>query len=457
MDKKIYSLLAVSRAIENVIQTHAGKQMWVKAEIVKLNHYTQSGHCYPDLVEKRDGKIVAEMRGNIWHSNFEKINDNFKAILNEELKDNMTVVCLATVQFHPVYGLSLNISDIDPHYTLGELARQKAETIQRLQQENLFAENKKRSLPLLPKTIAVISVETSKGYQDFMDVIKNNHWKYQFHIKLFPAILQGTQATKTITQALQIIEQHLGIFDAVAIIRGGGGDIGLSSFDNYELARAVATFPIPVLCGIGHSTNQTITEMVSFKDFITPTKIAEFLIQEFHNFSVAIDDNNEFIQKYVREQLVQQASKLREIARLFSSITQLYLQQQNHELSSSGKIISNLTGAFFKDEKSKLNDIIFAFKSQSDKHGIFEYNRIQQIQKLLFMFTLRYLENQKTILGNNENKMNILSPANILKRGFSITRINGKLLKDVKFARVDDEIETQLSNGLIKSKIKKIQ
>ena len=285
---KIYPLSSITKAIENLIAIHASGYYWVKAEIVKLNYYKQSGHCYPDLVEKVDGKIVAEIRGNIWKDDFIEINKKFKEVLNEELGDEMTVVCRAKVKYSSVYGLSLNIIDISPEYTMGELAKQKMETIRRLKTEGLFTLNQTKLLPVLPKTIAVISVESSKGYQDFINVIDKNNWAYAFHIKLFPAILQGTKSVITITEQLKVISKYAHIFDAVTIIRGGGGDVGLSSFDSYDLAKEVANFPIPVLSGIGHSTNLTVTEMVSHKHFITPTKMAEFLIQKFHNFSVPL-------------------------------------------------------------------------------------------------------------------------------------------------------------------------
>ena len=197
-DKKIYSLSSVALAVERVINKHCNNTIWVRAEIVKLNFYKQSGHCYPDLVEKKDGKIIAQMRGNIWNSNFEQINAKFKNVLNEELGDNMVIVCLATVKYSPIYGLALNITDIDPSYTLGELARQKAETIKKLKEEKLFTLNKQKILHKIPKTLAIISVDTSKGYNDFLSVINNNSWKYKFYTLLFPAILQGERAVTSI-------------------------------------------------------------------------------------------------------------------------------------------------------------------------------------------------------------------------------------------------------------------
>src|SRR5690606_3676084 len=270
--KQIFPLSKLTEAIENVINTHCSKVVWVKAEIVRLNYYKHTGHCFPELVEKKGGKVISEIRGNIWKTQFEMINKKFRNVLNEDLSDDMNVVLQASVTYHPVYGISLNIFDIDPEYTLGELARQKAEAILRLKKENIYAANKERPLARLPKTIALISVSTSKGYLDFLNVIENNPWNYKFHFLLFPAVLQGEKAVSTIVEQLEKIKQNFRHFDAVAILRGGGGEIGLSCYDSYELARAIAKFPIPVLSGIGHSTNQTVSELVSWQSFITPTK-----------------------------------------------------------------------------------------------------------------------------------------------------------------------------------------
>ena len=457
MEKKIYTLSKVAQAIENIINTHAAKRIWVKAEIVKLNYYKHSGHCYPDLVEKKNGKIVAEMRGNIWNRNYERINANFKAVLNEGLKDNMTVVCLASVQFHPVYGLSLNISEIDPNYTLGELARHKAETIARLKKEQLFDQNKQKLLPVLPKTIAVISVETSKGYQDFTNVIENNPWGYRFHIRLFPAILQGTQAVATIGRQLQIIEKQLDVFDAVAIIRGGGGDIGLSSFDEYALARVVACYPIPVLSGIGHSTNETITEMVSWQSFITPTKIAEFLIQQFHNFSIRVDTIADSLIKYSNEMISRQGSLILESARLFSSLSQNYIQQQEHGLSYTASVLMHHTEVLTSEGKSRIKQMLAGIQAQAGKRLSGQMLHLDQLKQLLGIHSMQIVQNQKISLGNFDNNIKILSPERILERGFSITRINGKTVKSIQSAREGDEMDTRISDGYIKSKITKIK
>lgn len=401
--KRVFPLSRLTEAIENVINTHCSKVVWVKAEIVKLNLYPHTGHCYPDLVEKKEGKIIAELRGNIWKSNFELINEKFRRVLNEDLRDDMTVVVQATVTYHSVYGLALNILDIDPEYTLGELARQRTEAIRKLSEEGLFDANRQLRLPALPKTIAIISVNSSKGYQDFINVIENNQWNYRFHCRLFPAILQGDRAVSTIKAQLAKIKKYRKHFDAVAIIRGGGGEVGLSCYDNYALAKEIAQFPLPVLTGIGHSTNETVSELVSFKSFITPTKIAEFLLQEFNNFAMPLKDGISRITNAANLLLERQGTQVERLSSSFGYLASRtldrnrnMLQQYEHELSSLSKVL---------------------------------------------------LREEASSLKNLSNSVALLSPKNILKRGFSITRKDGNVITDVSVLMEGDQIETAFYSG----------
>lgn len=431
LEKKIFSLSSLTQSIQNVIQAHCNKVVWIKAEIVKLNYYPKSGHCYPTLVEKKNGKVIAELRGNIWGGHFEMINNKFKAVLKEELKDHMTVVVQGSITYHPLHGLALNIVDIDPEYTLGELAREKAETIEKLKAAQIFTANKQIPLPRLPKTIAIISVETSKGYGDFMDVIQKNPWGYRFHFLLFPAILQGERAVSTIVQQLEKIRIHADVFDAIAIIRGGGGEIGLSCFDNYRLAEKIATFPIPVLTGIGHANNETVSELVSYESFITPTKIAEFLLQKFHEFSVPLNDNALKIANEAGWLFRNQKSSLKETARLFSSLT---ANAMNHSRAGMSKLVLQLENM----SEQKLGE---------------QQRSLNQIKNNLLINAKKPLEASKLSLRYTGDKIRMLSPQNILKRGFSITRQHGKVIRRATELQPEFLLETTLYSGTVRSRI----
>ncbi|MGJ1316412.1 exodeoxyribonuclease VII large subunit, partial [Sphingobacterium multivorum] len=288
-DKTIFSLLEVSRSIQKTLAERYKSLYWIKAEMNKLNHYTHSGHCYPELVEKQDGKIVAEIRSILWKADYNRINNNFLKAAQEPLREGITMLFQASISYDPMYGLSLRIVDIDPTFTLGELEKEKLDSIRKLKAEGIYESNKLLDFPVVPKRLAIISVETSKGLSDFYKIINQNPWGYRIESTLFPALLQGDKSVPSIINQLAIIAEKIDRYDVVAIIRGGGGEVGLSSYNNYLLARAIAIFPIPVLTGIGHSTNYTVSEMVAYKNAITPSELADFLIQKFHNFAIPVD------------------------------------------------------------------------------------------------------------------------------------------------------------------------
>lgn len=434
-EKTVYSLSQLARSIQNAVSTHCSRVVWLKAEIVKLNYYSKSGHCYPALVEKKEGRVIAEMRGNIWKTTFESINEKFRKVLKEELKDDMTVVLQGSVTYHPVHGLALNILDIDPEFTLGELAREKAKALETLNGEGIINANKEKNLPLLPKTIAVISVESSKGYQDFLSVINTNSWGYKFHHLLFPAILQGDRAVTTIGEQLEKISRYSHVFDAVAIIRGGGGEIGLSCFDDLSLARKIATFPIPVLTGIGHSTNETVSEMVSYRSFITPTKIAEFLLQSFHDFSVPVQQASEKINKEVNWLFRNQKNSLQESARLFNSLSIRAMDRNKANLEQLSSLLFSGSKDLFRSEKMAMG----------------------QLEKAMLQATKTPFKDALQKLQFSEEKLRLLSPENILKRGYSITRQNGKALRDAREAVPEKPMEISLYHGKIISRIVKTE
>lgn len=287
-ERKSFTLFEVMQSIQRTIISRYGSTFWVKADMIKLNHYIHSGHCYPDLVEKKNDRTIAQARAIIWKSDYEKINKKFIEITKEPLKDGISIFFLARIGFDPVYNLSITILDIDPVVTLGQLEKERLETINKLKTEKLFNKNKGLKLPLLPQRLAIISVETSKGYSDFMNIINQESDKYKIFTYLFPSLLQGDNAIESLIQALETVERLKHHFDCVLIIRGGGGDIGLSCYNDYELSKTIANFPIPVLTGIGHSTNETVSEMVSFKNTITPTELADFILNHFREFEKRI-------------------------------------------------------------------------------------------------------------------------------------------------------------------------
>ncbi len=380
-NKQILSLVEVLDTLAEGVRRQFPYPFWLECDISKINFYPYSGHAYPELVQKQGDVIVAQTKAIIWRSDLQRINDKFQSIVGESLKDGISIVCLARVTFHSVYGLSLIISDIDPNVSLGQLEYEKKECIERLKKEELFSLNSTLDLPLLPKRLAVISVPTSKGYSDFLQTINYQQDKYKFFIHLFPSLLQGDGATYQLIESLNVIEGVKQYFDCVLIIRGGGGDIGLHCYNNYELCRKIATFPLPVLTGIGHSTNETVAEMVSHMNFITPTALAEFILDRFQAF------DNEI------EQIKQKINKL----------SHLILKE--------------------------------------------EYKNLAYIQNILAITVKNKLVTEKNKLITEEKFLNAINPQNILKKGYTITSINGHIIHSINQISKGDKILTQTVDG----------
>ena len=477
-EHEIFTLKQVATSIQKAISERYHRLYWVKAEMHKLN-YTNKGHCYPELVHKEDGKLVADMRGQIWKANYDRISKNFAEIVKEPLRGGMTLLFQVKITFHPLYGMSLDILDIDPTFALGELHKEREETLQRLTKEGIINANKSLSFPLLPKRIAVISVESSKGLSDFYSVIKNNTWGYNYFFMLFTAQLNGDPAIQAIQAQLKKIEKVKEHFDVVTIIRGGGGEIGLSCYNNYELSKAIATFPLPVLTGIGHSTNTTVAEMVAYRNAITPTELADFLLQSFHNFSVPIKEAQRIILQESKQLLKNAKEGLTQEIRVFKGETTNLLQHFKHQLKDRSKTLLLNSNIRFHEEKRQL------FRSQEKlKTGT---NKIQHEQKYRLEFVLEAIKkNRTTYLLNHqthledvriflqqsfprrfeketerlkilERNIHLVDPKQVLKRGYSIALFEGKVISKQNPVKAGNQIEIITMETIISSEVKQIK
>lgn len=283
INEKVFSLKEVASSVKRTLNARYGSSFWVKAEMIKLNHYPYSGHAFPDLIEKQDDVIVAQMRAVIWSADFKRIRDKFRSCGLSDLTDGITILFRASILFDEFYGLSLRIIDIDTSFTLGEMEKQRILCIERLKAEGIYSLNSSLSLPAVPKRFAIVSVVSSKGYNDFMQIVRKHSSRFAIFTHLFPSLLQGDGAINSISEALDRINDAADCFDAVLIIRGGGGDVGLNCYNHYNLCRAVALCKLPVLTGIGHASNQTVAEQIAWRNFITPTDLADFLFSGFNN------------------------------------------------------------------------------------------------------------------------------------------------------------------------------
>jgi len=337
------------------------------------------------------------------------VSSYFESSAGINLSPGIKIMVRVTVDFHELYGLSLNIIDIEPSYTVGELARKKQEIISRLIQEGVFDMNRELDFPGLPKRIAVISSETAAGYGDFTDQLLNNEYDFQFHVKLFPAYMQGEDAENSIIHALENIHRYEDFFDIVVIIRGGGSQADLSCFNNYRLALHVVQFPLPVITGIGHEQDETIVDLVAHLQLKTPTAVAEYLISCFLD---EFEQLNELTSRLVRQ-------------------TNERVEKENARISQIGYQCSMAVRKLVSGQNSKL----------------------QQIKLRLGYVVQEAIARMQHHLNILEERNQYLNPLEILKRGYSITRQNGKIVKDGKLLDKGDFLETLFYKGKRKSRV----
>jgi exodeoxyribonuclease VII large subunit len=477
-NKTIFSLHEVTKSIQQTLSERYKSSFWVKAEMNKLNYYKQSGHCYPELVEKQNGKVIAQIKSCLWKEDYIRSNEKFQAILKEPLKDGIKILFLAKITFDPAHGLSLLIMDIDPSYTLGDLEREKQETIKKLRDEGIFDRNRTLKLPALPQRIAIISVETSKGFADFRKIIETNPWQYKFFNFLFPSLLQGDKAISAISYQLKRILTVRHHFDVVAIIRGGGGDVGLSCYNNYQLAKEIATFPIPVITGIGHATNETVVEMISFYNAITPTKLAEYLLQKFHNFSIPVQEAERKIHDRSKRFLNEEKTKFQSEIKLFRSLTENIIIVNKNEVSILSKSLHQNSNYILRAEKERLsfvqNEMIRStHKFSREKRTVIKQYAttlskdigskiihsklfLSRIKENLALHSLQLFKNKRIELNSTEKNLSNMNPENVVRRGYSITLLNGKSIGKISQLQKGDTIETTVSDGKIVSTVESL-
>ncbi len=456
-ERKVFTLTELANSLKSIIEKNYTSSYWIKAEIAKINHYPRSGHAYPELVEKVDDKVFAQFRSIIWANSFISINESFKKITGEPLKDGAEILFRASVNFHAVYGLSLIIHEVEPSFTLGQMALEKAKTIEKLKEKNLFNKNKSIKFPMLPKRIAVISIETSKGYNDYINIINNFQPGFVINNKLFPAILQGDQAVKTIIQQLKKIKKIATYFDAVAIIRGGGGDIGLNCYNNYELAKEIACFPLAVVTGIGHSTNETVAEMVSYKNKITPTDVAYFFLGHFESFSQRVKDAKQKIVSLTERILSFENQKQSHLHKTLSDRTKSICNNQENYISGIRKSLKHLSLNLISQEQTNLSNKSNKLSASHLKSNLQQNAKLEGIKSKLESSVAKNIRAQTDKISFLSNHIKLSDPINILKKGYSISMVNGEVIKSAKHLSAGQKITTRLLKETIESTINKIE
>ncbi len=453
-EQKAISLFDLNKMVREVLQEGFPMTIWIIAEISELND-NRSGHCYLELVDKdpQDDSIRAVSRATIWASRYRMIKPYFETTTGQALDAGIKVMISVKVEFHERYGFSLNILDIEPSFTLGELARKRIEILKKLEDAGVISMNQDLEMPLVPQKIAIISSDTAAGYGDFIDQLNNNQAGYQYYTRLYPAAMQGTSAGKSIIQALDRIAEHESFYDLVVIIRGGGAKTDLTSFDDYDLGYFITQFPLPIIAGIGHERDESIVDIVAHTSCKTPTAVAEFLIQQADYFISDMDNLRQNIVESSRGKLLvwkdQLTTKLHTMKQAGDSLL------KNEWMSLREKAIrgSSSTGRYIHRQQLSLNTQLLNF--QTSVNHFIDFNRQVLTENIN---NNRHAVRDMIIQENNRLSMlgkeaDLQDPARILKKGYSITFYQGKVLKNSKDVHPGEDVTTQLASGDFNSRV----
>ena len=404
------SLSEINTLVKASIQAQLPDLYWIRVEISEMKE-NASGHCFLEFVEKdsASGKLLAKAQGRVWANTFRMLKPYFEKETGQTFAAGLKVLVQVSVDFHEVYGYSLTVYDIDPAFTLGEMAQHRNAVLKQLEEDGVLTLNKELHLTKLPLRIAVISSETASGYEDFINQIKLQGSRFRFCIKLFPAIMQGEQTESSVIAALNEIYERQEQYDAVVIIRGGGAISDLSSFDSYLLAANCAQFPLPIVTGIGHEKDNSIVDMVAHTRVKTPTAAAEFFIDK------VSDAENEMLH-----------------------LEQRILQLINHQVLI---------------EKNKLATVSTTLSFSVNKLTANQHARLDKIEQAVHTGIKHYFSRQNSRLEFAGQLLNMANPENILKRGYTLTLKDGKIVKSTSSLKKGDVISTRFSDGNIQSEV----
>jgi exodeoxyribonuclease VII large subunit len=427
---------------------------WVTAEISEI-HENYAGHCYLELVEKHpdDVNVRAKIKGIIWNKRYRFIRPLFENSTGESLRPGLKILLKAQLDYHEIYGLSLSITDIDPAFTLGEMALKRQQILRKLDEEGVISMNKELDFPYLPQKIAIISSSSAAGYQDFMKHLSGNAYGYVFYTALYEAVMQGMETESSVTEALDRISESTEHFDIVVIVRGGGSQSDLSWFDNYNIAYHITQFPLPVITGIGHEKDLSVTDIVAHRAEKTPTAVADFIINSVASAEEHIRQLYAEISSLAVETIGEYAERLDNSRLRLIPTAKMLLSEIKENLS--GKIIGLLDsgkGYILREESTPAKQLA---RLKSSVQSVILASRTGLKEKPLNLQKLSQamLKSRENLLESRSALLNTLSPFNVLKRGYTITSLNGRIIRSVFQAETGEIIETQFADGKTRSRI----
>lgn len=404
------TLLELNGRVRSTLQFEMPDAYWVQAEISSISPSGQ-GHCYLELVQKdaTGRNFLAKAKANIWRGTWLKLKPYFEAQTGETLKVGMKVLLQVTVTFHEVYGYSLVVQDIDPTYTMGDMARRRKEILEQLEKEGVIGLNRELEIPALPHRIAVISSATAAGWGDFRNQLDGNIYGFRFYVKLFPALMQGDDVERSVISALNAVAMRRDDFDVVVIIRGGGAVSELSCFDSYNLAFNIANFPLPVITGIGHERDDTVADVVAHTKVKTPTAAAEFIINKVFDTASELENLTRRMSDAITEKM--NAEKVR-------------IERMSQRLPSLFAVLKT---------------------------------RQEQVLETLWIRSVNGVRNMLTAQAHKleivDKTLAAADPQVILKRGYSLTRLNGHAVKCSSDLKKGDRLTTVFADGSVESEI----
>ena len=434
-ERRELSLLELNNLVRGAVSEAFPGTCWVRAEMSDVRTNASSGHCYLEFIEKNPitGQLVARARGSIWAKTFRMLKPYFEMETGQMFASGLKVLVKVSVEFHELYGYSLTVLDIDPAYTLGDMLRKRMEIIRQLKEEGVFTLNKELPFPVLPKRIAVITSPTAAGYEDFLNQLANNKAGYPFYPKLFPALMQGERTEESVIAALDRIYHHIDCFDVVVIIRGGGSTSDLNSFDSYLLAANCAQFPLPVITGIGHERDDTILDMVAHTRMKTPTAVAEFLIGRMDAAAEELEDLQQEVSELASTILLKQKNFLQLLGARLPVIVTNRIERNRSFLQMAGNKLQASASAMLLRRRSTLESLQMQLQNRAASR-LAEGTRFIQL---------------------TEQFIKMASPDYVLKRGYSLSLKDGKIIKHATDLNPGDELVTRFADGDVKSIVKK--
>lgn len=398
------TLLELNALVRRTLEREMPAACWIQAELSDVRLHG-AGHCYVEFVQKdgRSNQLVAKARGVIWSNVYRLLRPYFEESTGRSLQAGIKVQVLVEVSFHELYGYTLVVQDIDPSYTLGDLARRRQEILRQLEEEGVLTLNKELPLPVLPQRVAVISSPTAAGYDDFCHQLAHNPYGFHFHVELFPAWMQGEKVEQSVLSALDAVVARMEEFDVVVIIRGGGATSDLVGFDTYLLSSACAQFPLPILTGIGHERDDTVVDMVAHTRVKTPTAAAEFLIARMEEAAGVLEMWKQ---------------------RLYEAVE----RRRTYEHRRLEQLCSRIPATVYRQMSSSRT-------------------RLLTLENRLWQGAGRYITAQRHRLQLLQQRVNDASPARLLALGYTLTLKDGKAVKDALQLRPGDRVQTCFRRG----------